>query len=123
MKEKIEQIKDNISHCGEMLSNNVNNDFAFTYGEIYDVMMRTLEEMGIKAEPTNEATNDINLFFDRVIDKFNNGNSDVEKKNIAFNHEESKAINELLYESFGEMDEIIKWVEDKESAKKEDDVK
>lgn len=106
MKEKLNEIKENLSRCGELINNNIENDFAFSYGEIYDMLLLTLKEMkeDDKVLKENEKDKILDIFFDNVIRKIE---IDMDKKNIAFNVNECKELNALLYEGYKGLEDMV----------------
>jgi hypothetical protein len=108
MKEQLEEIKDNISKCGELVNDNINNDYGFTYGDIQEVLRKAENGLTLFGKTDTEInTSKINIakFSEAIKDMIE---KEVDKKYIQFAEGDCKMLNEILYETYKRMEEAVK---------------
>jgi ribosomal protein L1 len=108
MKEQLEEIKDNISKCGELVNDNINNDYGFTYGDIVEVLRKAENGLTLFGKTDTEInTSKINIakFSEAIKDMIE---KEVDKKYIQFAEGDCKMLNEILYETYKRMEEAVK---------------
>lgn len=109
MKEKLEEIQDIISKSGEIVNDNINNDYGFTYGEISEIMRKAENEVlasNNKSQAKIIASKKvIHKFYEKVL---SNIEHEIDKKNIVFGVKDCNKLNEYLYWAYNQLGETIK---------------
>lgn len=109
MKNKLIEIQDAISKSGELLNNNIGNDYGFSYGEISEVLHKAENKILASDNKSQAKTiafkKNIHKFYDEILLMIEH---EIDKKNIIFSEQDCKRINEYLYEAYNQMGDIIK---------------
>jgi hypothetical protein len=120
MKKKLNEIQQYISKSGELINNNIKNDYGFSYGDIVEVLRKAENGLVLTGKTDVEInTSKINIskFSEAVLEMIE---KELDKKYIQFSEQDCKGLNEILYEAYTEMGDVIKHVYDKEDKENEE---